>query len=97
MSNSADLLRMLEPVVRPVGAPAPGRSTQRLPLEEKSFEALLAEAQQQDTIGDADEQGVDESEARRPKTNLLSPLSALDAIDNASLRALVGRDSNQTP
>lgn len=98
MTSGADLLRMLEPAVRPVGAPAPS-TRPAAPLEEQSFESLLAEVRQLGTSDGSAQQGVDaaadgaalQDEAARPKANLLGPLSATDAIDNASLRSLVAR------
>lgn len=110
MSNSLDLLRMLEPAVRPGGAGAPAGAPQRVPFEEQSFESLLQEMQgvsgERGTTpgmaGTAGIRGADESlsaepdettgGAGTPRVNLLSPLSDLDAISNASLRDLITRN-----
>ena len=80
-TNSLDLLRMLEPAVRPVGAGA--SSAQRLPIEEQSFESLLMDARS------ATEVGGEVVAAEPPKVNPLSPLASLDAIESASLRDLI--------
>lgn len=43
MSDPANLLRMLEPAVRPAGVPAP-QVTPRLPIDQQSFEQVLQTA-----------------------------------------------------
>ncbi len=43
MADSHDLLRMLEPAVRPTGAPAPSTAP-RPPVEHRGFDELLREA-----------------------------------------------------
>ena len=43
MTDSAVLLRMLEPAVRPVTTPAGGAGAAQLPLEQRDFESLLNE------------------------------------------------------
>lgn len=85
-SNSVNLLRMLEPAVRPVqgGAASPARS----PVEDQSFEALLAEAR-----GGAGEAGIDAAEKPRGG-DVLTPLAGISNIENASLRAMVGLASS---
>lgn len=45
MANENLLMRMLEPAVRPVGAPAP-RAAPRTPLKQQDFDALLEDAGQ---------------------------------------------------
>ena len=85
MSNSGDLLRMLEPAVRPVATPAPQSTRPKdTPFETKSFDALLSEAQTHSVT----EPNVDEPGKTKP-TDLLSPLTHVDAIQNASLRQIV--------
>lgn len=98
MSNSLDLLRMLEPVVRP-GAPGAshGHAAGRLPIEQRSFDALLQEVQMDtapapgltQTHELSAEPGGIAGGAGKPEINLLSPLSDHDAIGNASLRDLL--------
>ena len=94
MSNSLDLLRMLEPPVRPGQSGGPARSTQRLPIEQQSFDALLREVQSDSGEGELLSAEADESAggAGKPSANVLSPLSDLDAISNASLRELIVRN-----
>lgn len=81
MSESGDLLRMLEPAVRPVGpAGASAIRQSAAPFEGKSFETLLQEAQA----------GAEEpTSPTSPRPNLLQPLSQIDAVENASLRSLI--------
>jgi flagellar operon protein len=45
MAGEAQLLRMLEPAVRPAGAPAPRIAPQK-PIEQQNFDELLAAADQ---------------------------------------------------
>lgn len=86
MGREADvLLRMLEPVVRPVGSSRPASSS-RQPIEAREFESLLAEAR----AGQAAEAESTESTDKRGGGDPLGPLSAVDAIQNANLRAMLG-------
>lgn len=83
--NSLRLLRMLEPAVRPVQGGA--ATTRQAPIEERSFDSLLAEAR--GIEDDAD--GPDGHGGQKAEPNMLGPLAQFDAIDNASLRDLVSR------
>lgn len=88
MSNSGDLLRMLEPAVRPVATPASGAasSASNTPatFESQTFEQLLGVAQQtQDAMNPAVE--ANESSAPDP----LAALSRIDSVSNASLRSML--------
>lgn len=86
MSNSGDLLRMLEPAVRPVATPGNGATAQpaSATFESQSFEQLLDIAQQsQETANLSTEPG--ESPAPDP----LASLSRIDAVNNASLRRIL--------
>ncbi|MFA9478653.1 hypothetical protein ACERK3_10130 [Phycisphaerales bacterium AB-hyl4] len=91
MVDSSQLLRMLEPTVRPVPTPE-GRaaSSGNVPIEQRSFESLLAEATSGEA-GDIDEAGAATDAPAGGSANLLGPLSQVGAIENASLRALVER------
>ena len=95
----SQLLRMLEPAVRPVAPPEGGAArSANVPIEQQSFDALLAEAQQADepaATGEAAELASDAVAGTSP--NLLGPLSQMGAIENASLRALVGRGGLDAP
>lgn len=86
MADSAFLLRMLEPVVRPVPTTGPAADPRRLPLEQQSFESLLARAQAADESAHAADAG-DASSLAKPGP--LGPLAEVDAIQNASLRTLL--------
>ena len=103
MATSDDLLRMLEPTVRPVAVPNNGGSRPpQLPLESRSFESLLDQVRNQDpVVGDSAalrrgpgpveriETGPVEAPPATAQTNLLKGLSNVDAVDNASLRELI--------
>ena len=96
MSKSVDLLKMLEPVVRP-GATAPARGPIATPIESRSFDSILADAQSM-------AQQSSELAAAGPDTALSSvtdanhqsapaaPLRSLadvNQIENAALRNLL--------
>jgi hypothetical protein len=101
MTIERDLLRMLEPAVRPGGLPGPV-SQPRAPLESRSFESLLEEARAMGLRGAAEaglagevtqeaggSQGV--TEPRRPASaGWVGRLGSLDRIENGSLRRLIG-------
>ena len=86
--DSANLLRLLEPAVRPQGATGPA-TTGKPEFERQSFEQLLADArsaQQPDESNQVD---------RPPATRLID---ALGRVENASLRALLGGEGRgQSP
>ena len=81
MGQESDLLRMLEPLVRPGAGHLPGPKAAREPFETRSFDSLLAEAR-----------GPDEGSGSAAKTlesGALEALARVDRIENASLRVLV--------
>lgn len=89
MNTSGDLLRMLEPAVRPVATP-PGQSTPRqVPFEQQSFEQLLDEAGQDMNVTATQSESMPPGDGPASRPNLLSPLSQVDAITNVSLRRIV--------
>jgi len=89
MTDSAALLRLLEPAVRPVPTAPAGRVAQA-PIEQRSFEALLDEAKSiQVTQGSDEETAAQPMDATSP-TNPLRALGSCGAIENASLRGLMG-------
>ena len=95
MADSAALLRMLEPAVRPVQAPGSakgpgGRSGQsgapHTPLEQRDFDSLLEEANQlaQSTDGPQTAQldsATAASEANAAQTDEGGPTGALSPLD----------------
>lgn len=102
MVRSDDLLRMLEPPVRP-GNLAPPRQPQ-LPLEQRDFESLLEEARRlglqvaqvlamaaaSDPSAVSQKSGDPQSSAAASAgTRPLDPLAALDRIENPAVRQLV--------
>lgn len=89
MSNGAELLRLLEPAVRPVDSSSSKRC-EKPPIESRDFESLLAEAQQTETKPVAEPT----SEAKPMaaiEQRLLSQLSSVDQIANPDLLALLTR------
>ncbi|NBC11130.1 MAG: hypothetical protein GVY24_05255 [Planctomycetes bacterium] len=104
MSDSAQLLRMLEPAVRPVpqrGADKPRATAE--PFESRSFESLLGEAQRTNGegrhVGPGQDASADQAVAEAtPKDTALGPLTGLGTIENATLRQLIAQhhDSRRT-
>jgi len=96
VSQEVQLLRMLEPAVRPGGLPS---SAHRItsPIESQSFDSLLAHAQQEKTQNDDQEEGSDASSTTPVKdlpNRVLGSLTGLDRVDNASLRELILNGKN---
>lgn len=92
MADAMRLLAMLEPPVRPGNAPAAApRLPQRgegdesdLPIEQRSFEALLHDARSRSTEGAP----ADDAVAPTPAAGPLARLAGLDHIENASVRQI---------
>ena len=89
MGTGVDLLRMLEPVVRPCGLSGPTKAgSPKQPIEVRSFDSLLEEARA------ADEPRHDEASGSAQtgpaKANPLAELARMDRIENPSLRLLIG-------
>lgn len=89
-SNSAALLRMLEPAVRPVpgGAAAPKSA----PFEQQSFQSLLSNVQDSDASQNAS--GTAQSGLGAPSHNHLQDLTGHARIENESLRNLIAKQHN---
>ena len=95
MSHGGDLLRLLMPAVSPIpgvpgrDAPKPGEQ----PIESRSFESLLEEANrievQQPTDGAAETNKSPEPDSRSEVHRALAGLSGIESIHNASLRRIV--------
>ena len=80
MNTALNLLRMLEPAIRPAGSPA--RAVQPIaPIEHRPFDQLLAEAQKSQDI-DPDQQ---ELQTQRPSSPRAA-LSGVARVENSSLR-----------
>lgn len=90
MNDSAALLRLLEPAVRPVPT-APASRSPQLPIEQRSFETLLNEVRQTQTTGGHDDQATTDPTEAAPALNPLRALGRCGAIDNASLRGMLGQ------
>ena len=86
MGNGSDLLKMLEPAIRPVqqfDASSVKRSD--LPFEQKDFDALLAEAKDIVSVPASDTM-VGGQDVAEDQQNILSDLTRIDSVENASLR-----------
>lgn len=98
-ASSSQLLKMLEPALRPVAAPAAAEGVLRPSFENTSFEMLLQEARALETgpidqagaLGDphhaAEAQGVGPASTAGP----LAALATIDRIENAALRRLLAQ------
>ena len=78
MSNGGDLLRMLEPAIRPANLPAPTVKP-NTPIESRDFDSILDEARGMNV----DETRPEETET---KPNLMDHLSQIERVENATLR-----------
>lgn len=96
MGRESDLLRMLEPVVRPGNPGSLALRGPRVPIESQSFESLLDEAR---GAQGAQQAAVDEGRNDAGSTRRTDPartvvelrsLAQVDRIENASLRGLIG-------
>jgi hypothetical protein len=92
--GASELLRMLEPAVRPIGGAAPVRALKpaQQPIEQQSFEALLDQAKEIN-VGDEAPGEMPVGKASKPiaAVSPLAGLSQFDRIENASLRELFNR------
>ncbi|MBI1336386.1 MAG: hypothetical protein GC164_05430 [Phycisphaera sp.] len=91
MGRVSELLKMLEPIVRPgqaVGR-APGSSEAASPIETRSFDSLLEEAGMREDLGT--DTSVT-SQANQPEIThkTVEMLESLNHIENASVRAMAG-------
>lgn len=84
MGIESQLLRMLEPAVRPDGLGSPTRQPQ-VPIEARDFDALLAEAQKitEDALSPDETQAASKMDAMRM-------LGDVSRIENESLLRLIG-------
>jgi hypothetical protein len=97
MTSSADLLRMLEPAVRPVSVPgAENARPGSVPLEQRSFESLLSDAagaKASGTSGASGGAGASGGSAGAaqlsPQPAPQHPLAGIDRIENSALRDLI--------
>ena len=96
MSNGAELLRMLEPAVRPVAQPTSGVKPQPdASFENKSFEALLRDAAADNPSDAPGVPSAEPADSQQPPPTPLGPLSDLSAVSNASLRQLIAQAESQ--
>src|SRR5690606_6525247 len=87
-------LKMLEPAIRP-GMPAGPASQGNKPIEQQSFESLLAGKLATTSSVEPEQQQEDQSLQVSAKTSAsqspLGQLARIDQIENNSLRSLMGR------
>lgn len=84
------LLKMLEPAVRPGQVGSPSARPTPLPMEQQSFESLLAS--RMTPQGVLDEPGdVATGDETTRQAGPLGPLAGMGQIENASLRELIAR------
>ena len=97
MSNESDLMRMLEPAVRPGGIPGPTANKVRSgPIETRDFVSLLAEAQQETVTDNDQDKTATEPDNKATEKALISQLSQVDRVENSSLIGLIGNHSTMT-
>jgi hypothetical protein len=100
-STNVNLLRLLEPAVRPGGLSGASRAPAE-PIEQRSFESLLDEARSIELPGagaaepDLLEGSPEEPPAKKP-AGLIGQLAQFDRIDNPSLRRLIAGEQEGTP
>lgn len=90
-SNAANLLRLLEPAVRPGNIPRTAQPTST-PIETRSFDSILEEAQTMNSeTGNEKADGVDEGVAPPKPASPLAGLGHIDCVENAGLRDMLAR------
>ena len=90
MSTGVELLRLLEPTVRPGGLQGP-KSAPTEPIESRSFESLLEEAKA--TAATTTTESMNETTTKPSRQNdPLGALARVDLIDNAALLRIIGTD-----
>ena len=91
MTNGADLLRMLEPAVRPVSVPgAPPARPGAAPVEQRGFESLLSDAAASGGSGGSGAPAA----AAAPPPAARHPLAGIDRIENGALRQLIAAQAS---
>jgi hypothetical protein len=92
MTQGADLLRLLEPAVRPVAQPASANPPGKATFEASRFEELLADAQLAHDPSQPQETNLTPSDPTEKPTPSFDPLAALadlGQIENPSVRSLM--------
>ena len=96
MADGVQLLRLLDPIVRPDGRVGQVRVAKdtALPIESRSFDSLLQEARAMATDGferlhPSEVGSAHSGEATPTDPGLLKPLGQVERIENASLLRIV--------
>lgn len=94
MSNNADLLRLLEPTVRPIAQPTASPRVGNSPFEQQDFDSLLSSFQDPD-FNPAPETGVATETQAPPQPGKhagpLAELADIGRIENSTLRNLLAQ------
>jgi len=90
MASGVELLRMLEPAVRPGQVPSAARPVSQ-PIESRPFDQLLDEAQEITSAEPIDPEVAGNVEVTTQPTRDLLPLGRVELIENASLRQLMAQ------
>ncbi len=94
MGSASLLLQMLEPMVRPPGTASP-RTEAKLPMEQQSFEQMLAQipaaGEGAGAIPDngTEVQPVEAVASTNSEQALMAQLGSVDRIENAALRTIL--------
>ncbi|MEM1211526.1 MAG: hypothetical protein AAGI68_04430 [Planctomycetota bacterium] len=104
MSDPGQLLRMLEPAVRPVSLPTTGSPPKpaNTPFESQSFDQLLQQATNPSTAdkpaATASPDPATTADPPQPvPVSTFQPLSGIDRIENQSLRNLIAQPAADPP
>lgn len=107
MTQGADLLRLLEPAVRPVSPVKPvsgasGVKSGELPFESQDFDSLLASARDGFQAQDAPVEDQNEANNQPKPPGPLDALADFGRIENPGLRELLAQQrsltsSNESP
>ena len=90
MAGEAELLRMLEPAVRPAGVPA--RPIQPItPVEQRDFDQLLREAEMTQPHATQDVQPMEATGEAKQPTSLIARLGGVNQIHNHGVLAVLPR------
>ncbi len=89
MTTANELLRLLNPAVRPVGLGAPTARAAPKPFEQQGFDELLAELSQAPASAEPREDGT--AVATTSSATPRIPILDLTRIENASLRDLIAQ------
>jgi len=96
MGNQLTLLQMLMPIVRPDGI-TPSHSSQKLPLEDQSFEQMLTGLQKIEIDAPLASSSLALTEPASETSSMLmmQQLGGVDRIENSVLREMLAQSQRQ--